>query len=1041
MSLSSHRLALLAACLISTAAFGQTSRNLQVTATPSGMAAEAAAAAPVAAYSIHDIFKALDSRPVDARKLADNRRIAELEPPEGMSGRALADFYMTRSRAQSELGLVGPQIASLRKAIELGGGAEPYRAWAELGAAEFMGGNFRSALDARRQALVVTPERMRGFQLAASVQLADLYRRVGDFDTARKYVRDAEGLLVMLRRGENWANYEYNWSAFVEQALGQIEFSAGHYTEAVSRFSRALDYREKDLAISPERERRVMNAPPTVNIEHLRDASESWLSSALRAEGNLAEAEVHARRLAYRCIESYGPESLAANIHMNQLVAVLLDEGKNADALLLIDRIQRNLEKLQVPNTSYFYVQMRRFRASALTSQMRWKEAIAEYEALRAALAADPLLIETMGGPNLGWVRALIAEKRGDEAAEMGQKLAAQLRAQMGDKAYDAAEAAGFYGAALASAGRSAEALDILRQAVATMIPAVADQADRSGRRFQRLSFIIETYLHVLARVRGTPLEASRKLDAAGEAFVVADVLRGQSVQQAMAASAARAAASTPELAQLVRQEQDVRKERDALYKILADLMSRPADQMLPQVVNSMQTRATDLDRQQKDLTQQIQRRFPDYADLASPRPATIAAVQAVLRPGEALISILPSSDRTFIWAIPAKGAPVFASAERGKDDVNRAVEKLRTALDPKQFDLERLPVFDSEVAYKLYSQLLAPVEAGWKDSNHLIVAAGGALSRLPFALLLTQPTPAPAKGDALYASYRDWPWLIRDRAVSQLPAASSLSTLRRMKAGAASRLAFAGFGDPDFAGTGRTDASSRRGVRAVPFASNVKTRALPGEEAPKVDYSQISPLPDTRDEILSLAHALGADTKRDVFLGPDASKQKVLTSDLAHRKVVAFATHGLLSGEYPGVDQPALALANPGNGQHGLLTLDDILGLKLDADWVVLSACNTAGGDGESGEAVSGLGRGFFYAGSRSLLVTHWPVESVSAKRLVVGIFDALSASPDLSRAEALRRSMLKVMADRNNEGGISFSYAHPLFWAPYALVGDGGK
>jgi CHAT domain-containing protein len=115
-------------------------------------------------------------------------------------------------------------------------------------------------------------------------------------------------------------------------------------------------------------------------------------------------------------------------------------------------------------------------------------------------------------------------------------------------------------------------------------------------------------------------------------------------------------------------------------------------------------------------------------------------------------------------------------------------------------------------------------------------------------------------------------------------------------------------------------------------------------------------------------------------------------------------------------------------------------LGLKLDADWVVLSACNTAGGDGQGAEAVSGLGRGFFYAGSRALLVTHWPVETVSAKQLVVGVFDAMAKEPGLPRAVALQRSMLKVMASRGEDGGLHFSYAHPLFWAPYALVGDGG-
>jgi CHAT domain-containing protein len=189
------------------------------------------------------------------------------------------------------------------------------------------------------------------------------------------------------------------------------------------------------------------------------------------------------------------------------------------------------------------------------------------------------------------------------------------------------------------------------------------------------------------------------------------------------------------------------------------------------------------------------------------------------------------------------------------------------------------------------------------------------------------------------------------------------------------------------------------------------------------------------------LAKALNANNEQDVFLGKNASRDSVLKADLSQRRIIAFATHGLIAGEYPGMDQPALALANPGGGQHGLLSLDDILTLKLDADWVVLSACNTAAGDGRGGEAVSGLGRGFFYSGSRSLLVTHWPVETVSAQKLVVGVFNELGNAPQIIRAEALRRSMLKVMSEDGGEGKLRFSYAHPIFWAPYALVGDGGK
>lgn len=114
-------------------------------------------------------------------------------------------------------------------------------------------------------------------------------------------------------------------------------------------------------------------------------------------------------------------------------------------------------------------------------------------------------------------------------------------------------------------------------------------------------------------------------------------------------------------------------------------------------------------------------------------------------------------------------------------------------------------------------------------------------------------------------------------------------------------------------------------------------------------------------------------------------------------------------------------------------MTLEDVLGLQLNADWVVLSACNTAAADGRAEEALSGLARGFFYAGSRSLLVTHWAVESDSASLLTTGTFAHYQTHPGVRRAESLRQSMLTVMAQP--------LFAHPAFWAPYALVGEGGS
>ena len=168
---------------------------------------------------------------------------------------------------------------------------------------------------------------------------------------------------------------------------------------------------------------------------------------------------------------------------------------------------------------------------------------------------------------------------------------------------------------------------------------------------------------------------------------------------------------------------------------------------------------------------------------------------------------------------------------------------------------------------------------------------------------------------------------------------------------------------------------------------------------------------------------------------------------DLSGYKVLAFATHGLVPGDLNGLTQPALALSSPkvaGGTDDGLLTMGEILGLKLNADWVVLSACNTGSGQGAGAEAVSGLGRAFFYAGTRALLVSNWPVETTSAKALTTDLFKRQADDPGLTRVQALRQAMVGLIDEKafvdEGSGKIVFSYAHPIFWAPFSLIGDGG-
>jgi CHAT domain-containing protein len=204
--------------------------------------------------------------------------------------------------------------------------------------------------------------------------------------------------------------------------------------------------------------------------------------------------------------------------------------------------------------------------------------------------------------------------------------------------------------------------------------------------------------------------------------------------------------------------------------------------------------------------------------------------------------------------------------------------------------------------------------------------------------------------------------------------------------------------------------------------------------------------LPDTADELRSIALTLQADPSKVLRLGKAATEKAVKTGNLSEFKIIAFATHGLVPGELNGLTQPALALSSPsvtGEGGDGLLTMEEILGLKLDADWVVLSACNTGAGAGAGAEAASGLGRAFFYAGTRALLVTNWSVHSQSARELMTDLFKRQANDPAISRAEAKRQAMMGLV-DRAGyetaEGKVEFAYAHPLFWAPYSIIGDGG-
>jgi CHAT domain-containing protein len=254
------------------------------------------------------------------------------------------------------------------------------------------------------------------------------------------------------------------------------------------------------------------------------------------------------------------------------------------------------------------------------------------------------------------------------------------------------------------------------------------------------------------------------------------------------------------------------------------------------------------------------------------------------------------------------------------------------------------------------------------------------------------------------------------------------------------------GFGDPLFDpaqdGAGDKRAAGKSGATKSASRAVVSAAYTDFWRGAGVDRARLAAalpqLPDTADELNAVAKDLGV-SAADIHLGSDASETTVKRAPLADYAIVYFATHGLVAGDVKGLAEPSLVLSmpkQPSELDDGLLTSSEVAQLKLNADWVVLSACNTIAGDKPGAEALSGLARSFFYAGARALLVSHWSVDSEAATRLTTSTFDRLKAEPKLGRAEALRQAMLAYLNDASSPRN-----AYPALWGPFALIGEGAS
>jgi CHAT domain-containing protein len=1020
-----------------------------------------------------DVLALLDQEKPDPAQIAKLSADADATIPSNLAAPKRGEAYFRRAQARVLVGRINDGIADAQEAVKLSKGENYERVTSRY--MQFVHRRFLEIGDSKDALPLMMDEihnfepRQRGRLFSLYEELARIYGAADDMDHAEQLARNLHALLA---ESQSWPAsndpYRATYQAEVVRVDGYLRELRNQFADAQAIYQRGREAQAESLERYEEAAKLGGKDFP------FREDYERGLEFFQLAEGRMKvqqgraqEGEVDVREVLLRRLQRVGKYHEETGQAVSALAVAMMGEGRYEDA----ERLTR--ATLEIYRTIGFHDDVLRvvFNLQQLGQILEARnlpdQAQAIYDQVDRLVAGWELARRESFVNETPRIKLLIATGKAAVAVELASRKLARERARSGENSEATAVVRGYLASALAKAGRDAEALAAFQAAVPTLLESSrredSDDSSSAGAIADRNRYILESYLALLAR---NPTSAEGAADAT---IGLADRLRGRSVQRALAQASARSAGKDPALAAVARTEQDLGKQLNGAVADLANLLALPSDQRDDKSVKDTQARIAKLRAGHATAQGELARRFPAYANLIDPPPVTAAEIRAVLRDDEAMLSFYFGQDVSFVWAIAKNGPVRFKALTITSGGLDEKVGKLRAALEPQALTVNEIPPFDLTLAHALYVTLMEPVADVWQPAGNLIVATNGALGFLPLGLLPTAAAQPDPDASTLFAEYRSVPWLARDHAVTVVPSVSALKALRTTAIARNQRQKLIGFGDPYFneaqaAEAARTqalvaakppgdkgNAGKPQLAAAAPEPLVARGAALDRRHSlPAGDFAanlaNLPRLPDTADELRSMAAALGVDPGKALKLGKDANERVVKTTKLSSYRIVAFATHGLMADDIDGLNQPALALTAPkvaGIDGDGLLTMEDILALKLDADWVVLSACNTGAGSGVGAEAASGLGRAFFYAGARALLVTNWSVHSQSARELIDDLFRRQAADPKLTRAQALRQAMMGLIDGPglvDDSGKTLFSYAHPLFWAPYSIIGDGG-
>jgi len=972
---------------------------------------------------------------------------------------ASAMELLKESAHADKLGDEGKRLNLLRQAnaLDLPNGKFKVFLLLHLSAAETVAGNLVEGQKQRNLAIKIAENgNMHILRFSALTHIIGSQIALGDLDDAKKNLAAAEKLYSSVQYLPFARDVRSSLTGSMERGRAQIAQAEGLFSVAEAAYRRSFlaheDFRVDGAKAGSVKQKDLIEGTAEREVE----VGLMNLASIMLLQGRPAEAELFARQLLSQAQTRLGEKSFSAGLGHRVMSMILSERGQYAAAEREANMALVSLKSVGVVPYANSIIFSQQALATALANQDKWQDAVSVFNEIQVAVKADPVLAAKIELGNPHWALSLVQISQTKSAIDMLEKMLARQLQLKPETATEPLVTRGLLGLAQFASGQEELAEASFRRSVPGLLENLnqlnaEDQGSVASETM--IHRIVDSYIDLLMRRHQAKLSVpnGEPLDLA---FRFADMSAASTVSRSLAASAARSILGDTDskLAEMVRNEQDMSQRLNQLSQTLEGLSNVPDPKLVQKNIASLRKEIEQTRSARNKLHSDILKRSPTYASLTNPRAPGLADVTKLLKPDEAFVSFHSADNKTYIWAMRS-GQPVsFAIVDLSRKELDSTVDKLRKALDPGEVSIGQTPPFDVSSSHHLYRQLFGPIESTLNGAKKLIVVTPGPLGRLPLSLLVTKMPAATGTANTskeLFAEYKQVPWLVRSYAVTNLPSVVNFPALRLNNVALAKK-PFAGFGDPLFS-LKQTETGKKRGgsqlralklTRSEPESFNASKIGIIASE-----ISFLPQLPETRDEILAMAKVLNADISKDVFLGADANEVSVRGANLIDRRVIAFSTHGLVPGELSGLDSPALALSAPelatkrDQSDNGFLTLEKVLTLKLNAEWVVLSACNTAGGQGTGAEAYSGLGRAFFFAGARSILVSQWPVESKATEKLITATLQNYATNQTLGRAEALRLAELDMIDNKYVEyGNQKISLAHPLFWSAFSLVGEGG-